>query len=146
MRASPNRVGLCLLVVLGLGGCEASTSPQTQSTTRPSSTPRAPGVPALDKDPIAEIAAGDGFTCNRRRSGRVQCWGSGASGQLGDGASTDRGTPAALVQRLDDATSLSLGRAHACALRKTGRVSCWGNNDAGPVSYTHLTLPTTPYV
>ena len=32
---------------------------------------------------------------------------------------------------LSDATQLSAGDQHTCALRKTGGVVCWGNNSDG---------------
>lgn len=37
--------------------------------------------------PMAQIAAGNGFTCARKSDGSVWCWGAGDSGQLGDGHS-----------------------------------------------------------
>ena len=58
------------------------------------------------------------------------CWGSGSSGQLGNGALEDSPTPVEVTE-LADATALALGRRHACALRKTGHVVCWGRNGEG---------------
>jgi alpha-tubulin suppressor-like RCC1 family protein len=30
---------------------------------------------------------------------------------------------------VDDATDVSIGFGHACAVRETGAIACWGNND-----------------
>ena len=50
---------------------------------------------------VAQVVAGTFATCVRRASGNVECWGWNAIGQLGDGTTTDRLTPApALVQNI----------------------------------------------
>jgi alpha-tubulin suppressor-like RCC1 family protein len=60
-----------------------------------------------------------------RHGGRVAC--AGAGGELGDGTASDR--PAfSDVPALDDAIALTAGENHACALRATGAVTCWGLN------------------
>jgi alpha-tubulin suppressor-like RCC1 family protein len=90
-------------------------------------------VPA--KTPLAKIAqvvATETFTCAREDAGRVFCWGLNDYGQLGT-------SPAVLkemikpfaVGAIDDATFLWAGFEHACALRRSGAVVCWGNNEDG---------------
>jgi alpha-tubulin suppressor-like RCC1 family protein len=94
-------------------------------------TPRlAPGlVPGIAD--ATDLAVGDGFTCVRRSSGQVWCWGENTYGELGSGAtSTPRATPGAVVG-LTDGVAVVAGGYHACALRATGRVVCWGENGSG---------------
>jgi alpha-tubulin suppressor-like RCC1 family protein len=58
------------------------------------------------------------------------CWGSNASGQLGDGTTTTRRTPVA-VTGLPPAVAISAGSRHTCALVSDGTVACWGGNRNG---------------
>src|SRR6185369_6500512 len=70
-------------------------------------------------DAIGLAAGGDvvdGFVCALRRGGRVSCWGTNHVGQLGDGTFEERHAPVEVVE-LDDATQITAGYAHACALR-----------------------------
>lgn len=77
---------------------------------------------------IVRIATRRLHTCALRADGRVLCWGLGDSGQLGDGLErpTDgfSATPVE-VRGLDDVSSITVGNAHTCALRR-GHVLCWG--------------------
>jgi alpha-tubulin suppressor-like RCC1 family protein len=77
---------------------------------------------------LSQIASGNNFTCVRKSTGTVACWGRGTEGRLGDGLATSRSTPADVLD-LDDAIDLAVGSNHACALRKSGAVYCWGLND-----------------
>jgi hypothetical protein len=65
--------------------------------------------------------------CAVRETGAVVCWGSGNSGQLGNGSAVTSNVPVA-VQGLQDAVAVSVARDHACALRETGAIMCWGKN------------------
>ncbi|NOY94464.1 MAG: hypothetical protein GXP55_25080 [Deltaproteobacteria bacterium] len=87
-------------------------------------------------DDAIDVAAGAGFTCALRASGRVACWGRNDHGQLGDGTRANHSTLAE-VPGIVDAIELDVdgsGRAglgHSCALRATGGVLCWGLGDHG---------------
>lgn len=69
----------------------------------------------------------EAYACALQRSGEVVCWGGNRRGELGDGTTRDRFSPAP-VSGLHDAveiTSVIIG--YTCALRRSGEVVCWGN-------------------
>lgn len=86
---------------------------------------------------VTSIAAGGYHTCARRTDGTALCWGSGSSGQLGDG---DSGmghlrTKATRVRRgsgdLKGVVAVGSGSYHTCARRSDGSAWCWGSADKG---------------
>ena len=60
----------------------------------------------------------------------ILAWGDNAFGQLGDGTTEHRGTPAP-VQDLTDVKTVTGGGGHAAALLADGTVWAWGRNDFG---------------
>jgi alpha-tubulin suppressor-like RCC1 family protein len=80
---------------------------------------------------VAEVAAGDWHVCARLLTGAVKCWGRNSDGQLGDGTQTQRNAPIDVVGLGSDVTSISVGRAHSCAVLTGGAVKCWGDNGSG---------------
>ena len=74
---------------------------------------------------VVRAASGTAHGCAVDDKGRVHCWGSNDSGQLGPRSSGSR-QPAAIVPGISDALSVALGSGHSCALRKAGDVWCWG--------------------
>ncbi len=92
-----------------------------------------PGAIPLFSDFNGEgIDAGGSHTCGRLvlASDQVVCWGSNASGQLGDGSNTRRLSPAWVSGGLTFA-SISAGADHSCGVRSSGAAYCWGENAAG---------------
>jgi hypothetical protein len=96
------------------------------------------------------LAAGSWHTCGLRVSGQMACWGDNFAGALGDGTTTDRHTPVAVVG-ITDATAIAAGENHSCALRSSGEVACWGgfplgdgtaNSSLTPVAVVGLTDAT----
>src|SRR5690606_14346320 len=76
------------------------------------------------------------FSCARRRSGSVVCWGNNQAGQLGDGRGGKVGvwsTRPTAVLGLSDAIDIGVGEYFACALRRSGGVVCWGESTNGQV-------------
>lgn len=89
-----------------------------------------------DAPPLTVVAVDCGatHTCAVRSDGRVYCWGSNDSGELGDGVpSTIDATLPRPVAALDGlgVSSVSLGASHACALAPGARLWCWGSNAQG---------------
>lgn len=77
------------------------------------------------------VAAGRLHTCAHGESGWVACWGLNLAGQLGPRvrvAGAHRATPEVVAQ-VSDAVGLASGVDHTCALRRNGRIVCWGRND-----------------
>jgi alpha-tubulin suppressor-like RCC1 family protein len=87
-------------------------------------------VPGLDD--AVEIIAGGNHTCARRQDGPIVCWGYNYLGALGNGSTRPtRSTSLQTVAEIEDAVQLSAGQHFTCALRATGTVACWGDNNHG---------------
>ncbi|AKF03255.1 MopE-related protein [Sandaracinus amylolyticus] len=87
-----------------------------------------------------EVAIGYDFACARHASGAVSCWGGGDDGRLGCQGTTGCPASGALatapvrVTGLTDAVHVGAGGGrHACALRATGTLVCWGDNTHGQI-------------
>lgn len=86
---------------------------------------------------VVRVRAGFGQTCAIRDDATVWCWGRNDAGQLGDGTTVERVTPAPVLGL--KAQDVRLGLNHACALRD-GAVHCWGSNRRATLGYG--TAPT----
>lgn len=73
---------------------------------------------------LPTVAAGLLHSC-AVDAGKVLCWGSNESGQLGNGTTTDSAQPVE-VQGIDDATAVAAASEATCAVHRGGAVSCWG--------------------
>ena len=82
------------------------------------------------------VASNSGHSCALREDGTISCWGNNGSGQLGNRQSRDDGSDShssvpVEVADIADATAVTAGQDHSCALHEDGTVSCWGNNYDG---------------
>jgi alpha-tubulin suppressor-like RCC1 family protein len=122
-------------------------------------------------DAVELSAGGYDYTCARRASGAVVCWGGAAYNavptpvaeltdaveiSVGFVLSCARRTSGAIVcwdgmanatavPGLSDAVELSASSHHVCARRVSGMVSCWGANDSGELgdgTHTDRLTPT----
>ena len=86
----------------------------------------------IDKT-VLDFDAGEKHTCAVRNDSKVSCWGTGTSGQIGDGYTATHSSP----QQVDSPswasyTKVSAGFAHTCALLDDGGVMCWGQQYLRP--------------
>lgn len=85
---------------------------------------------------VLSISNGPFHACAARTDGTVWCWGGteygNRYGQLGDGTLVPHAQPAP-VAGIDDASQVSVGAYHSCALRRSGTVACWGETTRGAV-------------
>jgi alpha-tubulin suppressor-like RCC1 family protein len=83
---------------------------------------------------VADIVVTYGRTCARTTNGDVHCWGDSEFGKAGDGRlpdNTGREKTQPGKPILAGASTLTIGLAHACSAMPDGRLSCWGQNNAG---------------
>jgi alpha-tubulin suppressor-like RCC1 family protein len=98
-------------------------------------------VPGLTN--VIAVAAGHYHSMALTSDGAVWAWGYNASGQVGDGTKTSRGTP----QRLPGTavyTSIAAGADMSYALRSDGTVWAWGLNTNGELGNGTTTASLTP--
>ncbi len=71
------------------------------------------------------LSIGALHACAVTTQGAVYCWGYNAAGQLGDGTTTARHTPAA-VPGITGVIQVAAGSEFTCALTDQSTVACWG--------------------
>ena len=84
-------------------------------------------VTTLIASGASQVATGSGHSCALVQGGAVQCWGGNDYYQLGDGSTTPRAQPAAVLG-LPPAAAISTSSDHSCAITTQGEVWCWGAN------------------
>jgi hypothetical protein len=100
-------------------------------------------VPGLSG--VKQVAAGHGFNVALRSNGEVWTWGENRAGQLGDGTTTNRTTPARNLTGYG-ITQVSAGFNFALA-RRPGSVWAWGDNDSGQLGNgSTARASTTPVI
>ncbi len=92
------------------------------------------------------LAVGQEFACAITMDGsQVSCWGENVIGQLGDGSFIDRPT-AAPIGEPGPWRAIAAGSYHACAIKDSGALFCWGEAAYGQVdgSNANQTPPRHP--
>ena len=83
----------------------------------------------------AQLSAGYRHSCALKQDGRLFCWGKKTNytptepiGYLGDGGTNGSLLPVQEYTAATDWLQVSAGRYHSCAVKKDGRIFCWGGN------------------
>lgn len=90
------------------------------------------------------VSVGDSHSCALTSDGNVLCWGLGADGQLGNGATGTRTTPVEVEDLALGMAVVSAGGDFACALSTRGTVNCWGDNEYGQLGDGTTDNSSTP--
>ncbi len=93
---------------------------------------------------VTAIAAGLGQTCAVTSGGAATCWGYNYDGELGDGTTTNRAAPVAVIGLQNGVAALSAGSFHTCVLTSGGGAKYWGNNASGQLGDGTTTTRHTP--
>lgn len=80
---------------------------------------------------VVDVVAGRAHTCALGAKGDVYCWGDNLNGQVGDGSTTARSLPVAV---LSGVVALAAGGNNTCALNGAGGLSCWGAATEGQMA------------
>ena len=80
---------------------------------------------------VTQISAGGFQTCSLLSDHTVDCWGLNDAGQLGTAGTSNSSSPVQVegiggTGTLSNATQISAGESHICALLSGDTVSCWG--------------------
>ena len=114
------------LMVAALGCRE-----DTESPTGPESEPvLATGAAAAALAFRQVSVGGSNHSCGVTTDNRAYCWGYNGSGQLGDGTSTNRQLPTAVLGGLRF-RHVNVGQDHSCGITTANRAYCWGFNGSG---------------
>ena len=80
---------------------------------------------------VQQVAAGQAHTCAINESGVLFCWGNNQAKQAGQSSPEDEYNTPYLVGDLgnDNASQVSAGDKHTCAISNTNKLFCWGSNE-----------------
>lgn len=103
-----------------------------------------PPLGATPSTTYTSIEAGDQHTCAVTTSAGAKCWGSGDSGELGNGSTANKTSPTDVTGLTSGVRSISSGKRHSCAVTTAGGVKCWGSNNSGQLGDGTTAQRNTP--
>lgn len=81
---------------------------------------------------VVAPVAGYVHSCARLSDGSLRCWGDNSYGQLGDGTTSERNAPVAVLGLSGQiVVEAGGGEGHSCARLADGSLRCWGDNNDG---------------
>lgn len=92
---------------------------------------------------IIGISGGEYHACAVDASNNLWCWGSDASGQLGDGGTTNENGAEQIGAWNGQVAQVAAGKSHTCLLTTGGNVYCVGDNSQGQLAQNPLGLPSS---
>jgi len=92
------------------------------------------------------LGAGYDHACALVADGTMRCWGDNSSGQLGNAATTTISPVPVAVDNVGDATAMTVGAFHTCAVSADRTARCWGRNSNGQLGDGTFTDSTAPVV
>jgi alpha-tubulin suppressor-like RCC1 family protein len=128
---------LSLALTVLLGGCSGAVEDLGNDNMSADASANEASVnsvtPTCDGGTGCAIAAGQDFACAVTATGGVRCWGDDLFGELGTGKASSSGSSTAVdVVGLDGPiVQVALGDSFACALARSGKVQCWGDDGDG---------------
>eukprot|EP00957_Ditylum_brightwellii_P130104 9923613-Ditylum_brightwellii.AAC.1 len=108
--------------------------------------PTTPITPDSSGKIIDNVYVGWKHNCITYKDGSLACFGSGGSGELGLGDTSNRNVPTVLTHSvLNEAQvkAVGLGLSHTCALLDTNEVYCWGGQWGGDQAGANLGIGVT---
>lgn len=100
-------------------------------------------LPSAGGVPWKSVSAGGMTTCALRADGAAYCWGYNMFGHLGDGTTTYKYKPTAVIGG-HIFSQIEAGGGTTCALKDNGAAYCWGPNGSGQVGDGTTTQRTSP--
>ena len=100
--------------------------------------------PSMLDPTVTQVVAGLNHSCALTTAGGVKCWGSNATGQLGDGTLVNRTSPVDVATLTSGVVAITAGDAHTCALLLNGGLKCWGDNVRGQLGDSSFVSSATP--
>lgn len=92
---------------------------------------------------VTSIDAGVLGACGIDPAGVAACWGDNSNGQLGDGTTIGRTSPAPVVGG-HLFKSIAVGSGHLCGVTTAGIGYCWGGNGAGQLGDSSVVSASEP--
>jgi alpha-tubulin suppressor-like RCC1 family protein len=84
---------------------------------------------------VSALAVGPNHACALTTAGQAKCWGRNASGELGDGTTSDHTVPMLVSGLTSGVTAISANgeseKGRTCVVANNGSLKCWGDNQYG---------------